>query len=41
LRELASLGEIYDTELREGRAHQETVVWAVLPEVLGHGEGKP
>ena len=40
LSELADTGEIHDTELRQGRAHQRTVVWAVLPEVLGYGEGK-
>jgi pyocin large subunit-like protein len=40
LSDLVDEGEIVDTELREGRAHQETVVWAVLPEVFGYGEGK-
>ena len=41
LRELADDNEIFDTELREGKAYQRTVVWAVLPDVFGYGEGKP
>lgn len=37
LKELAALGEIEDTEMRRGRPHQETVVWAVLPDYFGDG----
>ena len=37
LKELVALGEIEDTEERRGRRHQETVVWAVLPDHFGDG----
>lgn len=37
LKELVALGEIEDTGERRGRRHQETVVWAVLPDHFGDG----
>lgn len=37
LKELVALGEIEDTEVRRGRPHQETVVWAILPDHFGDG----